>query len=253
MAQIIGQPDEENQLRASAARDNRYSSPQDPYFYELARGGQADLLYKDAQGHTVLNLATVQRMIIFQLKVKIIKKVRPLVKGRLADGNPLEDEEFRKAMSDYAQAVRDWELMVDYEKKAAGDQTKDPFCISSEWSLVRRAMNDASLESIDEYSHGNLDLIIGAFNQRNRINKERSFKAFIVRFATAMSGGIALIGPMLLMVLHKDTATDLATTSFSVILFAFFMAIYSNGSPEAIVGIVASYAAVLVVFVGTLE
>jgi hypothetical protein len=144
--------------------------------------------------------------------------------------------------------------MVDYEMKAAGDKTKDPFCISSKWDLTSEAMEKAGLQANGtRYESGTLDRKMGTFNQRNRVNKDRSFKAFMVRFIMAMFGGVALIGPMLLMVLHKDRATDLATTSVAVFLFAVIIAVYSNAAPEVIVGTVAAYAAVLVVFVGTLQ
>lgn len=66
----------------------------------------------------------------------------------------------------------------------------------------------------------------------------------------ALLGGIALVGPMLLMVLHNDQTTKLATTSVAVFLVAAFMACYSKASPEIVVSVVAAYAAVLVVFVG---
>ncbi|KAI8951208.1 hypothetical protein F4801DRAFT_304588 [Xylaria longipes] len=151
-------------------------------------------------------------------------------------------------------AVRDWELMVDYSMRAAGDIDKDPFCISSKWSLTGNAMKNAGLtEKKERYQHGTLDKHIGIFKQRNKVNRDRSWKAFILRFSMALFGGIALIGPMLLMVLHKDMTTDLATTSGAVFIVAIIISIYSTATPEGIVGTIAAYAAVLVVFVGALE
>jgi cell division protein FtsW (lipid II flippase) len=88
------------------------------------------------------------------------------------------------------------------------------------------------------------------FGQRNRINKDRSTKALLGRFIMALFGGVALVGPMLLMVLHNDLATTLSTASIAVFLFAAVVAFGSAAPPEVLVGAVAAYAAVMVVFVG---
>jgi len=55
-----------------------------------------------------------------------------------------------------------------------------------------------------------------------------------------------------LMVYHKDLTTSTATTSVAVIIFAVIMSLYTDATPEVVVGAVAAYAAVLVVFVGTI-
>jgi hypothetical protein len=68
----------------------------------------------------------------------------------------------------------------------------------------------------------------------------------------AMFGGIALIGPMILMVMKTDLVTALVTVSLSVFLFGLALAIFfTDVNPEAVLASVAGYAAVLVVFVGT--
>jgi hypothetical protein len=82
-------------------------------------------------------------------------------------------------------------------------------------------------------------------------NRTRKMENFWERFYMAAFGGIALVGPMLIMVLHRGKATSLVTVSVSVLLFAIIISKYSTGTPEAVLGIVAAYAAVLVVFVGT--
>lgn len=65
-------------------------------------------------------------------------------------------------------------------------------------------------------------------------------------------GGLALIGPMLLMVLHKDLLTTLVTTSVATLLFAVALALLGTRlRGETVLASVAAYAAVLVVFVGT--
>jgi hypothetical protein len=76
-------------------------SSRDSYLDRLVNAGAADLLNEDSQKNTILNLATLQRMLLFQLQLKIIEKVGPLVKRRFENGNPLEDTELKKALADY--------------------------------------------------------------------------------------------------------------------------------------------------------
>jgi len=145
--------------------------------------------------------------------------------------------------------------MAKSQSEARHNRSHDPFRISTKSALAKEAMESAGLltESSGDYPAGHLEAQVGAFRQRTLMNKDRNFKALLERFAMAMFGGIALIGPMLLMVLHKDRATNLSTTSVATLLFAAIIARFSSGTPEVIVGVVAAYTAVLVVFVGTLQ
>lgn len=68
----------------------------------------------------------------------------------------------------------------------------------------------------------------------------------------AMFGGVALIGPMLIMTLHPSRNTSLITVSVSTFLFAPLLAfIASDSAGKDVLGATAAYAAVLVVFVGS--
>ena len=69
------------------------------------------------------------------------------------------------------------------------------------------------------------------------------------RFIVAAVGGIALVGPMLLMSLHPGRTTSLVTTSVAVLLAAVALA-FLGGEPESVLMASAAYAAVLIVFVG---
>ena len=66
----------------------------------------------------------------------------------------------------------------------------------------------------------------------------------------AISVGLALIAPMLIMTLHRSKVTSLVTTSVSVVVVATILAWVMEENKE-IVAATAAYAAVLVVFVGT--
>ena len=67
----------------------------------------------------------------------------------------------------------------------------------------------------------------------------------------AFLGGAALLVPMIIMVFNSSLAKSLIVTSVAVFLFAVFLAlgIYSSNMDTLVA--TATYAAVLVVFVGT--
>jgi drug/metabolite transporter (DMT)-like permease len=88
----------------------------------------------------------------------------------------------------------------------------------------------------------------GAFVEDHQLRQ----KAFYQRLYMAAFGGIALIGPMLVMTLHNTKVTALVTTSVFVTVVASLLAWFmEDATPKDIMGATAAYAAVLVVFVGT--
>ena len=65
-------------------------------------------------------------------------------------------------------------------------------------------------------------------------------------------GGVAVIGPMLLMLLHRTLTTSLVTSSVATVLFTLVLTLRArNLKGQEILEAVAAYAAVLVVFIGT--
>jgi hypothetical protein len=135
-----------------------------------------------------------------------------------------------------------------------------PFIISSDDGLGRALMNDASLfsglaQSVKSQmvlSNNHPILPPTKWRTRKYHNEDKKQKVLWKRFLIAMFGGVALVGPMLIMVLHKDLITTLTTVSVSIFLFAVILAVFSTESqnPETILVLAAAYAAVLVVFVG---
>jgi hypothetical protein len=88
-------------------------------------------------------------------------------------------------------------------------------------------------------------------NREIRLDREKQ-NAFWERLWMGGFGGIALIGPMLLMVLHRDLNTSIITASVATVLFAIFLAVTARSlAGKDVLAAVAAYAAVLVVFVGT--
>lgn len=88
---------------------------------------------------------------------------------------------------------------------------------------------------------------------RGSANELERLRDFLLRLGFGVLGGVALVGPMVLMILHNTLVTQVATTGVATFLFAVCMASYRgpDASPLAVVGTTAAYAAVLVVFVGT--
>ncbi|KAI0410237.1 hypothetical protein F5X98DRAFT_386929 [Xylaria grammica] len=221
---------------------------------DLVKAAHVDLLNQEADGKLTFNIATLQRMILFRLQSKIIEKAGPLTNLQSGNFNALDDPELQKAITDYAQGVRDWELMVEYGRRAGEDPTKDPFCISSKWPLTKQVMDRFGVHAgYDPYEHGTLNEHIGIFDQRTKVNRARDVKELSLRFGMSIVGGIALIAPMLIMVLHKTVVTDLVTTSVAVVVVSVLLSIFSSATPEMLLSTITAYAAVLVVFVGTLQ
>jgi hypothetical protein len=74
----------------------------------------------------------------------------------------------------------------------------------------------------------------------------------VSRLSMALFGGIALIGPTLIMALHPSLHTSLITTSVATVLFGLALAIgATDSSGKDVLGATAGYCAVLIVFVGT--
>jgi len=68
----------------------------------------------------------------------------------------------------------------------------------------------------------------------------------------ALFGSLALVAPMLIMNLQATRLTSLLTTSISVFAVAIALAWYTKeAESKGVIGGTATYAAVLVVFVGT--
>ncbi len=94
--------DIENQSSRATEGDGRHEVPEsdsrDPYFDELVNAARTELLYKDSE-HTILNLATLQRMVLFRLQAQIIERAGPLAHRRYGYKNPLDD--LRRLLADY--------------------------------------------------------------------------------------------------------------------------------------------------------
>lgn len=73
----------------------------------------------------------------------------------------------------------------------------------------------------------------------------------LARFMVAFAGGLSLIGPMLIMRIGENLTKSLVTTSVAVVLFSGITSLVLRANNTDTVAATATYAAVLVVFVGT--
>ena len=91
----------------------------------------------------------------------------------------------------------------------------------------------------DDYIHGRSPKIVTPTVDR------------IARFIIAITRGLSLVIPMLIMRMNQNTTKSLITTSVAVLLFSAMVSIPFKASNAETLGITAAYAAVLVVIVGT--
>jgi len=153
------------------------------------------------------------------------------------------------------------------KEKYAIDASVDPFYLvngkHSDWAIMGEKIinnrtlsnfvrNDANPEQIlwtylDSYGKS----LMGGGRGWRRDKENRT--AFFRRFWFGLAGGLALIAPMLIIILHKDRTTAVTTASVAMLLFALVIAGYheSDASPLSVVGATAGYAAVLVVLAST--
>jgi hypothetical protein len=75
----------------------------------------------------------------------------------------------------------------------------------------------------------------------------------LARFIVAFAGGVSLIALMVVMRIYKTLVKSLVTVSVSVVLFAGMLSLVFQASNTETSVATATYAAVLVVFIGTSE
>ncbi|PVH72421.1 hypothetical protein DL98DRAFT_610679 [Cadophora sp. DSE1049] len=147
-----------------------------------------------------------------------------------------------------ASGIRDWELMVKYSSKGKNDPSLDPFVFTSANLLEKRLMSDADLLKLRSKEIKHVDTAIRegyarlppiTAGTRLAYNQDVRNSEIWERLYMALFGGIALVGPMLIMVLYKHQLSSILTVSVC--------------NPETVLGAVAAYAAVLVVFIGTIR
>ena len=110
--------------------------------------------------------------------------------------------------------------MEKYSARANGKHEKDPFFISTRSFLQQKILRRSNLLDRRDYVAKDEDQPELPLSSRPGLRMLHDTEEFIMRFASAIFGGLSLVGPMILMGLQKDILTSLLTVSVSVLLFA---------------------------------
>lgn len=132
----------------------------------------------------------------------------------------------------------------------------DPVSSGLVWSAAKYLLSNDSTGPTPTNVVETMQLAAGNLGFRELDQRGRTLraqkKAFTERVFMAMFGGVALIGPMLIMTLHPSRDTSLITVSVATFVFAIALAFGARDSAgKDVLAATAGYAAVLVVFVGT--
>lgn len=155
------------------------------------------------------------------------------------------------------QALKDYDYMSSRSKESV-----DPFLVTGERSVDHHVMSIAmgkfrdhfvsesnNFEKFDSIGSWKGEEAIPIGGTRKENNKASEWKNFRKRLRMAVLGGVFLLTPMWLMVLHKTKYTALVSTTVFVALFGLIMAKFLEKEMD-VLSVTAAYAAVLVVFVG---
>ncbi|KAK3364658.1 hypothetical protein B0T25DRAFT_599088 [Lasiosphaeria hispida] len=170
-----------------------------------------------------------------------------------------------KDLSAYSNALRDYRFFRNEgeslfaTKRLLGEVAKEIGALDgarSKLALLEEDSEEAKRlgEEIEQITKQTGEAFLEAMNQaisdiaREKMGKAR--KALWSRLMAALGGGFALVGPVVIVVLHPTKLTALVTTSCFVILAAVGLAtVMKESQPKDVVACTAAYAAVLVLVV----
>jgi len=218
---------------------------------------------------------------LHRLNLLAIQNDLAIIKGEIQSAkaiNPNHKVELRKLLRDYTQAIQDFRYMdtlahlgevesrehrlsLSFAFRSIGSAAGAPYdtrYLTLPTPLQQEQEPDAVREVLrdwlpkkwswtsderrwrgNEYIQGRLPNLYSPFVDR------------LARFLMAFLGGAALLVPMIVMVFNSSLAKSLIVTSIAVLLFAVFLALGIHSSNMDTLAATATYAAVLVVFVGT--
>ena len=249
----------------------------------IFRQRPSDRRHKHPEGYEIF-LSALQRMLIVYLQRQLVDVV-----GIIHHNMKAPDQVMEKAkllLADYCapsfcsiplgtkltflgSAVQNYDFMVEktLQSKRAGEA--DPFVISTTQPLGVLLMKDIipDLNMQGRVSNVLKTRFPDAYNNDKPRYDDRKpilpgtsrHERYIAtnlahiyeRLWAGISGGLALIGPMLIMILHNDLLTTLLTATVATLLFAIALSLApSDMKAETVLSCVAAYAAVLVVFIG---
>ncbi|KAH6856257.1 hypothetical protein B0I37DRAFT_389588 [Chaetomium sp. MPI-CAGE-AT-0009] len=183
-----------------------------------------------------ISFAELQRMHLRKLQCKLVKHV---VDMRFRNKEPGDWEADLQA---YTKALQDYDYMFQHSRRlrddflATGERFIDDYVLQT--LVDGEASQDAALQNAKPIP------VPGPWeSQSSELAQLRD------RVVMALLGGVFLVGPMWLMMLHRTLYTCLVATTVCVVFFGLVMA-YLLERPMEVLSGTAAYAAVLVVFVG---
>ncbi|KAK3393404.1 hypothetical protein B0H63DRAFT_458145 [Podospora didyma] len=218
----------------------------DPVSKSTVDAARRHIFYLNERGER-FNMTALHRMNMHYMRKRILDETMTILKkGEMNDGN---SEALSLLMQNYCTALRDREFMRDAGYR---DWANNPFLLRSERPMERQLLSHLS-------GHGILpergvapaendlmpDMPGGPWDYPSSARRRRE------RYALATVGGVILVAPMVFMVLVPTKAANLATTAVCTMVFAVAVAYFSPSKlPIELLAATATYAAVLVVFVG---
>ncbi|KAF2773727.1 hypothetical protein EJ03DRAFT_105360 [Teratosphaeria nubilosa] len=219
--------------------------PAGSFAQRVFEAGKADLMYdlrttqycKDrVQG--VLDLGTLQRMSQYVLQQKLTEQVKAI-----GDKGAWMEIGIRQTLHAYCQAVQDMEYI---EKCALRGTKNDPFLISTADPMECKLLEDAGLAFGDPKKQ----MIASNAPDRLGYTKRGSLtRRGLGRLIMAFLGGMAVIGPFLLMFLVRGQLVRIISACVFMAVFAVAITICSDLGPDRIALATAAYAAALILFV----
>ena len=228
-------------------------------------------LYAERQGRKMIRLRALQHMVVCDLRRSLARQVKTICDS----GSASDMEEVRKTMKKYGLwatsvsyfffqkslkggtvcALRDLRYML--EAPSQNDEVSE-FLIER---LYIKSVNDAAIMIdagfMEPTGRSTDDLHVPDYTgyggwRHTEYSEMQQSRDFAGRLGMALFGGFSLIVPMLIMRLHPTLLTELLTTSVFVLSLGIILAWFMKDARKAdILAATASYAAVLVVFVGT--
>ncbi|KAM0256155.1 hypothetical protein ACHAQJ_005132 [Trichoderma viride] len=219
-----------------------------------------------------LRLEFLQRLNITNLQVKLVQMKSRIQRDEKTSAEDME--ELRINLQQYATAIRDYQYL---KNKKSMEKTEiphrklllqkffhsdldfgDPF--ESHYSYFQDA--EEEVDPLRSALMRNLPVRL-AFSRQERLERGKEyyegkpprvvskFVDRLVRFIMAFTGGIFLVVPMIIMTLNSSQTKSLVTVSVAVVIFSLVLSFVVRVSNVETLVSTATYAAVLVVFVGT--
>ncbi|KAL9612473.1 MAG: hypothetical protein Q9167_002945 [Letrouitia subvulpina] len=219
--------------------------------------GKIAPLYQDINGNRMIRLRALQYMVIYRLQRTLAGQAWTVYNTSSAP--PELMEKVRKTMKHYVCALRDLRYMLEAPSRhdAVCKFLVNRLYISDNGSFGESAiLTDAGfLESQESPKSRSFRLPnYTGYGGHNFYQQRAAQEAgeFLSRLRMALFGGLSLIAPMLIMRLHPTLLTELLTTSVFILAVGIILAWYMRDAQKRdILAATATYAAVLVVFVGT--